>query len=229
MDGIQVKTESQSLKKGVFTGARFILFVLFVAVVSTGIFKLFIEGSFVFSVLFETKDPSDGVNVLTSSQSPGANAGPGFYVPDEFPVIYLGDVWARITIDDAGVSDVPVLFGDSAGNLKKGVGHFDGSRFCGQRGNIVLSGHVTRPFGQLENLKVGAVVKMNTIYGEYVYKVESTLIFNENDVSPAMPTDGEERLTIYTCYPAKNPMANKTERFAVICSKISGRDWMMTE
>ena len=157
----------------------------------------------------------------------GENAGENFYVPEDFPIIQYNEQWATMDIEDIGVHTVPVFFGDSDENLAKGIGHFAGSRFPGQMGNIVMSGHATKPFSKLQDIKAGAVIKLHTKYGEYEYVVDETILFHYEDTQYVMPTDGTERLTVYTCYPAG--VGFKTQRFAVICSKVSGKNWMTPE
>ena len=103
------------------------------------------------------------------------------------------------------------------------------SRFCGQNGKTVISAHVTTDFYELEVTPIGALVTVDTIYGQYVYEVTDTLIFNYKDASPLKPADGEEVLFLYTCYPRKNGYQFKTERMALICKKIEGKDWSANE
>lgn len=156
------------------------------------------------------------------------NEGDVFVVPPEFPIITLGEQWATITIESAEVWSVPVYHGDYAENLWKGIGHYSNSRFPGQHGKVVLSGHVGiyEFFQRLETMSVGDRVVLDTIYGEYVYEVKKTVIFDQNDKSLLLPEEKDtgDRLICYTCYPFRTTSV-RTQRFAIICDLVSGKDW----
>lgn len=70
------------------------------------------------------------------------------------------------------------------------------------------------------------MVVLDTIYGRYEYRVTSTAIFDENDQSLLLPdaVDSGDRLICYTCYPYHTTSV-RTQRFAIICEKVSGKDW----
>lgn len=156
------------------------------------------------------------------------NKGDAFSVTSDFPPIALGEQWATITIESAGVYDIPVLHGDNSDNLWKGVGHYANSRFPGQRGKVVIAGHVGiyQHFQRLETMNIGDIVTLNTIYGDYVYRVTDTAIFDENDSSLILPEENEteDKLICYTCYPYYTTSV-RTQRFAIICELVSGKDW----
>ena len=147
----------------------------------------------------------------------------------EFPVIPYESQWATLNVQGWERKDIPVFFGDNKAILKKGAGMWANSRFCGQNGKTVISAHVTTDFYELEVTPIGTLVTVDTIYGQYVYEVTDTLIFNYKDASPLKPADGEEVLFLYTCYPRKNGYQFKTERMALICKKIEGKDWSANE
>lgn len=157
------------------------------------------------------------------------NTGNAFSVRPEFPPIALGEKWATITIESIGLIDGPVFHGDYLAVLRKGIGHYDNSSFPGQGGKVVLSAHVNKRdigFFDLETMTGGETVVLKTIYGEYVYKVRETIIFNETDPSYILPNEfeDEETLICYTCYPYVTTSV-RTKRFAIICDLVSGEDW----
>lgn len=160
------------------------------------------------------------------------NNGDVFVVPADFPAIALGEQWATITIESAEVWEQPVFHGDYDANLWKGVGHYSNSRFPGQHGKVVLSAHVgiERFFQRLETMSVGDTVTLNTIYGDYVYKVTDTVIFDQDDPSLLLPDDKDagDKLICYTCYPFKTTSV-RTQRFAIICDLVSGKDWTVVD
>lgn len=147
-----------------------------------------------------------------------------YYDKKDFPGYKWGELWARLSIPSIGLEDKKVYAGESNSIFKKGIGKRFGTRFPGQGGNIVLGAHVTREFYDLQLMKVGDRVYIETEYGSYVYEVYETLIFSIYDYQHVMNYDKEEKLTLYTCHPRGT--AFRTERFGVFCKKISGPEWI---
>ncbi len=142
------------------------------------------------------------------------------------PKMTWGDRWATLSVDElpeATINNAPVYVGDSNDILKKGVGKYYGSRFCGEGGKIVLSDHVTQAFRCMEDMQVGYTVRVHTIYGEYVYRVEKIFLFDPNDNHIIMDPSDEEQLLLYTCYP--RALSYRRQRIGVLCSKVSGADF----
>lgn len=155
------------------------------------------------------------------------NTGDFFTVSPDFPAILLGQKWATISIDSADVDAVPVYHGDDSNTLLKGIGHYFNSRFPGQGGKIVLDGHVGVGgfFRKLETMSIGDTVQLDTIYGQYIYRVRDIVIFDQTDGSLLMPQDNEtEELICYTCYPYRTTSV-RTQRLAIVCDLVSGKDW----
>lgn len=195
----------------------------------------FIEGNIYYRLATlapsAANDPDSDLLVLDEVEKKNLeenNEGDVFVVPPEFPAIALGEQWATITIESAEVWEVPVYHGDYDENLWRGIGHYSNSRFPGQHGKVVLSGHVGiyEFFQRLETMSVGDTVTLDTIYGEYVYEVVDTVIFDQNDKSLLLPEEEDtgDRLIAYTCYPFHTTSV-RTQRFAIICDLVSGRDW----
>ena len=74
---------------------------------------------------------------------------------------------------------------------------------------------------------VGDKVIIETEYGTYVYEVYETVIFSIDDTHYVMNYDDGEKLTLYTCHPRGS--AYRTERFGVLCKKISGPEWIKVD
>ncbi len=211
--------------------------------ISAGIFlavwwgvETFVEGNIVYRVMTMVPEKNEDGNLLVLDEKEKEalveNNKVGFEIPAEFPVITIGEEFAKITIESAGVWQIPVYHGDNDDNLWRGIGHYANSRFPGQNGKVVLSGHVGiyEFFQRLENMQVGDKVTLETTYGKYEYIVTETVIFNENDPSLLLPEaeDNGERLICYTCYPYHTTSV-RTQRFAIICEPISGKNWITGE
>ena len=65
--------------------------------------------------------------------------------------------------------------------LNKGIGHYFGSRYPGENGKVVLSGHRNTVFKNLGKAKIGDQVVFETTYGTYIYKVSGIRITNGDD------------------------------------------------
>lgn len=131
----------------------------------------------------------------------------------------LGESFGSISIPSAKI-DFPILHGDYDEQLAKGVGHFDGSKFPGEGGNIVLSGHRETVFKTLGLVKVGDLVTVRTTYGTYKYRVTELKIVDDQDKTIVTPSN-VEKLTLYTCYPF-NTIGYKPQRYIVWAELIEG-------
>ena len=170
--------------------------------------------------------PSDLFYLLTSGGSSNVEVLPPVSEEGEFPVIPYESQYATLNVDGWEEKDIPVYFGDNNALLRKGAGMWINSRFFGQEGKTVLSAHVTSHFYEIEDTAIGDLIRVNTIYGDYVYKVTDIVIFHYEDGSLLYPEDGEgDMLLMYTCYPRENGYRFKSERIALICKKIEGKDW----
>lgn len=179
-------------------------------------------------VLFETVIAESVYYRMAVGMAGESSPSSGVVTPDEghIPVICYGQQWATLNVEGWEKRDIPVFFGDENALLRKGAGMRFSSRFCGQGGRTVLSAHVTAHFYELETTKIGTLVTMDTVYGKYVYKVAETKLFDYRDRSALSPVEGEgEVLFLYTCYPRKNGHVFKTQRMALICRKIEGKEW----
>lgn len=133
------------------------------------------------------------------------------------PFYYIGQQFATLSIPSVDI-EVAVLQGDREREFKRGAGHYPGSFFPGQGGNILLAAHRTSHFRNFEYLEVGAEVFVETTYGRFVYRVDELRITEGDDQSIANDTPYEQ-LTMYTCYPFIY-FGNAPQRFVVICSLV---------
>ncbi|KZR58647.1 class D sortase [Pseudobacillus badius] len=95
---------------------------------------------------------------------------------------------------------LPIVEGTADEMLKKGVGHFSSTVFPGDKEQILLSGHrdtVFRDFGQLEK---GDRFIIDMPYGTFEYEMREAKIVEADDTTVIAP-QGEEVLTLSTCYP----------------------------
>ncbi|OEF98132.1 class D sortase [Desulfuribacillus alkaliarsenatis] len=96
---------------------------------------------------------------------------------------------------------LPVLFGTDKEQLKRGVGHYVGSKLPGEAGQIVLSGHRDTVFRSLGSLLIGDQVNIETIDGTFSYNIVHTYIVEADDRTVIDFSIDEEILLLTTCYP----------------------------
>lgn len=96
---------------------------------------------------------------------------------------------------------LPIVAGVEEDDLEKGVGHYTGTKYPGQKGQIVLSGHRDTVFRRLGELEIGDEFIVKMPYGDFTYVIERTKIVDADDRTVINPDIDEELLTVTTCYP----------------------------
>jgi sortase A len=130
------------------------------------------------------------------------------------PLPPTGDAVASIQIPKMGLNDI-VVNGIGTEDLRKGPGHYPATPLPGQVGNSAIAGHRTTygaPFGNLDQLSSGDVIRLRTLQGSFTYRVYRQLIVDPSDVAvldadPARPAT----LTLTTC----NPKYSAAQRLVV--------------
>lgn len=124
----------------------------------------------------------------------------------------LGDGLAVLWIPRLGQHYHKVVVqGVSHEDLKKGPGHYPGTAMPGQVGNFVVSGHRTTygaPFNQLDQLRDGDAIVVETETTWFIYHVTSHEIVLPTDVAVIAPVPDhpgqkpdKPYLTFTTCHP----------------------------
>lgn len=98
-------------------------------------------------------------------------------------------------------SELAIVEGTDPNDLEKGVGHYKGSFYPGENGQIVLSGHRDTVFRHLGELKIGDFFNVEMPYGKFTYEIFKTKIVDANDTSIITLQNREEELIVTTCYP----------------------------
>ena len=118
--------------------------------------------------------------------------------------IGIGDSLTRIIIPDIDV-DVVVVEGTTASALRAGAGHYPDTPLPCEIGNVGIAGHRTtygRPFHNLDLLKPGMEVTLQTPIGECTYEItEEPFAVSPKDVGVVANTPDEATLTLTTCHP----------------------------
>ncbi|HVQ17679.1 MAG TPA: class E sortase [Actinomycetes bacterium] len=123
-----------------------------------------------------------------------------------------GEPFALLRIPRLGANyHVPIIEGVTLTDLAEGVGHYPGTALPGQVGNFSVAGHRAtngEPFAELDQLRSGDPVVVETATTWYTYIVYSEQIVAPTQVDVILPVPGEPHatpteklLTLTTCNP----------------------------
>jgi len=152
----------------------------------------------------------DFAEVLQAAERPApapttTTTTPGDDEPETAPTIDAvpeGEPTARIIIPRIGVDKI-VVEGVSLNDLKKGPGHYPESPLPGQEGNVAIAGHRTTygaPFNRIDELVAGDEITVETVQGEFTYRVTEQMIVSPTQVD-VLDDKGDDRLTLTACHP----------------------------
>lgn len=118
--------------------------------------------------------------------------------------VEVGDSLTRIKIPSIEV-DVVVVEGTTASALRAGAGHYVDSPLPCEIGNVSIAGHRTtygRPFHNVDLLKVGDEITLETPIGSCTYQVSTEpFVVRPTQVEVVANTPDEATLTLTTCHP----------------------------
>ena len=116
----------------------------------------------------------------------------------------IGEPITKISIPAADLKPTVVVEGTGASALRAGAGHYPNTPLPGEEGNVAIAGHRTtygKPFANLDHLKPGDEIFLETPVGKYTYKVtKDPFPISPTDFSVIAQTPGKT-LTLTTCHP----------------------------
>lgn len=119
--------------------------------------------------------------------------------------------------------DLPIIEGTNPEELERGVGHYRGSAFPGQKDQIVLSGHRDTVFRNFDQLEIGDTFVLELPYGTFEYEIFETEIVPADDTTVIRSTAPEEILTVTTCYPFYY-IGNAPDRFIFYAKPVEQQE-----
>lgn len=128
------------------------------------------------------------------------------------PVPPEGDVAGVIKIPRIGIA-MAFVEGVSRDDLKQGPGHYPDTPMPGTIGNAAIAGHRTtflHPFYDVDNLKPGDDIIIETLAGKFTYKMTEQLIVKPTDLHVVDNTP-DAQLTLTSC----NPKFSASERIVI--------------
>lgn len=120
--------------------------------------------------------------------------------------------------EPAGIIEIPrieltsvMVEGTSRADLKKGPGHYIGTPFPGQPGNVGIAGHRTTygaPFNRIDELQPGDEIVLSTSQGSFTYEVipapgstNQAWYTVTPDQVEVLDDVGDNRVTLTACHP----------------------------
>ncbi len=128
------------------------------------------------------------------------------------PVPAEGEPEGLISIPRIGIN-MAFVEGVSRDDLKKGPGHYPDTPMPGTLGNAAIAGHRTtflHPFYDVDKLKPGDDIVIETLAGKFTYKMTQQLIVRPTDVHVVDNTP-DAQLTLTSC----NPKFSAEERIVI--------------
>jgi sortase A len=128
------------------------------------------------------------------------------------PPAQLGAAVAKLIIPRLD-TELYVVEGDGARELRRGPGHMAGTPMPGQDGNCIIAGHRDTHFRVLKDIRKGDAIVLETGAGQYTYRVSGTQVVSPANTASLKPTRDAE-LHLITCYPFYY-LGSAPERFVV--------------
>lgn len=148
--------------------------------------------------------------------------------------IGVGDALTRIKIPALGV-DTVVVEGTTETALRAGAGHYATTALPCENGNMAIAGHRTtfgKPFANIDQLKPGDIVTLETPIGRCDYEVEkapppfrspasfaAAWVVAPNDLRVINQDPAKAELTLTTCH----PKGSDKERLIIRARKVAGK------
>jgi sortase A len=127
-------------------------------------------------------------------------------------ILRPGALIGRIGIPRLGL-DAMVVESAGDGELRRAVGHVEGTALPGFPGNVALAAHRDTFFRHLSELRANDVINVTTLEGTFHYTVASTQVI-QPEQTQVLEATSRPALTLVTCYPF-HYVGNAPQRFIV--------------
>ncbi|HEY4553547.1 MAG TPA: class D sortase, partial [Bacillaceae bacterium] len=120
-------------------------------------------------------------------------------------------------------SELAIIEGTDEDELEKGVGHYRGTAFPAEKGQVVLSGHRDTVFRRMGEVEIGDLFIIRMEYGSFTYAMADARIVEAGDLTviDTVPAS-EEVLTLITCYPFSY-VGNAPQRYIITAVPADGK------
>lgn len=169
---------------------------------------------------------SNDVAVFSDANNHKINAGYVEYLDGEVKTAQISypslpSVRARLRIDRVKI-DGPLVEGQDESAMNNGFWHYPSASPYDTKGNSIIIGHryLKLPphkdtFYNLDKVKQGDIVVVESLYGTVKYKVRTIWLINVSEVSVLDQTENAQ-LTLITCH----PLWTSKQRLVIIADQI---------
>ena len=143
----------------------------------------------------------------------------------EHDSVQYGDKLGRIWVEGTNV-DCALYWGDSEGQFGRGAGCRAESDCVlpGENGTVFIGGHTGTYFSDLGSTQLGAIIHLETDWGDFTYKVTDMQVIQETDVDKgALGCRGAQLHPVYLLplwHPDPHP-----QRYAVYADPVSADEY----
>ena len=136
-----------------------------------------------------------------------------------------GDKLGRIWVEGTNV-DCDLYLGDSETQFSRGAGCHaeDGCVLPGENGTVFIGGHTGSYFSDLGSTELGAIIHLETDWGDFTYKVTEMKVIQETDVDKVRLGATEPSAVLYTCYPF-GILTHTPQRYAVYADPVNADEY----
>ena len=129
----------------------------------------------------------------------------------------LGTVWVEGTQVNCGL-----YWGDSGTQFDRGAGCHSGNDCVlpGENGTVFIGAHTGTYFADLGSVQVGAIIHLDTTWGDFQYRVTETRVIKETDIDQCRWGEKTPSCILYTCYPF-GQVTPTDQRFLVYADPVA--------
>ena len=116
--------------------------------------------------------------------------------------IEYGDCIGTVWVEGTDV-DCDLYWGDTTAIFRKGAGCSadNGCVMPGENGTVFVGAHTDTYFNKLFDAEEGDLIHLDTIYGDFVYKITGFEVIGDTEVDKCRWGATEPSCILYTCYP----------------------------
>ena len=116
--------------------------------------------------------------------------------------IEYGDCIGTVWVEGTEVN-CDLYWGDTTSIFRAGAGCSadNGCVMPGENGTVFVGAHTDTYFNKLFDAEVGALIHLDTIYGDFVYQITDFEVIGDTEVDKCRWGATEPSCILYTCYP----------------------------
>lgn len=143
----------------------------------------------------------------------------------EHDSVQYGDKLGRVWVEGTNV-DCALYWGDSETQFSRGAGCRAESDCVlpGENGTVFIGGHTGTYFSDLGSTQLGAIIHLETDWGDFTYQVTEMQVIQETDIDKVRLGATEPSVILYTCYPF-GILTHTPQRYAVYADPVNADEY----